>query len=353
MKKPLLSVMAILSFITLRATAQTSDGVSQLLRTAPGDATKLFSAYANPLFKSLGTGLNNGWTNTAKTKGLLHFELRVSVSDVFTPASDKTFDINQLGLSSSVKVASGSSSIAPTFTGSKNVTPPTLDLYSNNGIRVDRFTLPARQISSIPTPQLQLTAGLPGNTDVTIRAIPKTKISDDIGSIGMFGFGLKHDIMSDIIGNTAAQIVPFNLAVLAGYTHFSYEDPLSVQPSTGKAPDASSTGKTDFSTQRIQGHLNGFNAQVIISKKLMFFTPFAAVGYSTAKTNVGLLGNYPVTSGLTTYTVYTDPIRIKQNSINTVKLDAGFQLDLSVFKFYASGSLGEYKSVNAGIGLGF
>ncbi|UEG51757.1 hypothetical protein LLH06_12365 [Mucilaginibacter daejeonensis] len=350
MKKPLLPLIMVLSLGLYQAKAQ--DGVSQLLRTAPDDATKLLNAYADPLFKGLGTGINNGWANTAKSKGLLHFELRVSASGTFTPTGDKSFDVTQLGLSNNVRLAPGSPSTSPTFGGNSGATPAKLDLYSNNGNKVDQFTLPGRITPITPAPQVQLTLGLIHNTDVTIRYIPKVKLgSDNIGKLGLIGFGLKHNIMEDIFGGIGGKLVPFDLAIAAGYTRLNYELPLEVRPSSGKVPDASSVGRTDFSDQRLEGHFNGFNLQAIISKKLVFFTPFAAVGYNTTRANVALAGNFPVTNGLATYTVYTDPITIKRNAINAFKVDAGFQLDLAIFKFYASGSLAKYKSVTAGIGL--
>ena len=337
----------------LNFSAKAQDGISELLKTAPGDATKLINAYANPLFKGFGTGLNNGWTNTAKTKNLLHFDLRVSLSGVFVPTADKSFDVTQIGLSNNTRLKAGTPAVTPTIAGQSGATPSTLELYSDGGIKVDEFKLPERVTPIIPAPQIQLTVGLIKNTDVTLRYIPKTKISDNVGSVGMIGFGLKHNIMEDIFGGVGGKLVPFDLALAAGYTRFNYELPLEVRPSGTRVPDAGSAGKTDFSKQRLEGHFSGFNIQALFSKKLAIFTPFAAVGFNTAKTDVGLYGNFPVSNTLATYTVYTDPIKINKNSISDVKLDVGFQLDMAIFKFYASGSLAKYKSVTAGIGFGF
>jgi hypothetical protein len=351
MKRPILLLIMMLSLVTLRVKAQ-NDGISQLLRANKDDAQKLLEAYADPLFKGFGTGLNTGWTNTAKTKGLLHFDLRITATGAFVPTADKSFDVTKLGLSNNVRPVPGSPTITPTIGGDKGMTPATMGIYTTvagNQIEVDRFTMPKRITPIIPAPQIQLTVGLVHNTDVTLRLIPKTKISDDIGSTGMYGFGLKHNIMKDF----AAGLIPFDLAVAAGYTRFNYELPLDVKPGTGKAPDAQSAQKSDFSNQRLDGHLSGFNAQVIVSKKLAVFTPFAAVAYNTSKTDVGLLGNYPVTTGPTTYTVFTNQFSVNKTSVNGMRADVGFQLDLAFFKFYASGSLGQYKSVNAGIGFGF
>lgn len=351
MKKALLFFITVLSFIAFRAHAQ-GDGIGQLLKTAPDDATKLVNAFADPLFKGFGTGINNGWTNTAKTKGLLGFELRVSGSAIFVPSADKSFDVTKIGLSSNVRAKAGTGTIAPTFGGANISNPPTLQILSSQGVVLDEFELPTRQIPVNIAPQLQLTAGLIKHTDVTLRVIPKFNISDDIGKVSMFGFGLKHNVMEDFFGGVGGKLIPFDLAVAAGYSRLNYQKDLDVQPSRNRVPDAASANKTDFSNQRIDGHFSGFNVQAIVSKKFLVFTPFAAVGFNTAKTDVGLLGNYPVSNGLATYTVYTDPIKINRNSISSFKLDAGFQLDLAFFKLYTSGSLGEYKSVTAGIGFG-
>ncbi|MFD1255616.1 DUF6588 family protein [Mucilaginibacter terrae] len=351
MKKLLLSLITLVSLASLKAQAQ-GDGISQLLKTAPGDATKLINAYADPLFKGFGTGLNNGWTNTAKTKGLLHFEARISLSGVFVPSSDKSFDVTKLGLNSNIRPVAGSPTITPTIGGSNDMNPATLGIYNDQNVKVDEFKLPGRVTSIVPAPQIQLTVGLIKSTDLTLRYIPKAKLSDNIGSVGMIGFGLKHNLMDDIFGGVGGKLVPFDLAIAAGYTRFNYELPLDVKPSGNRVPDAASTTKTDFSNQRFEGHFSGFNVQAIISKKLLFFTPFAAVGFNTAKTDVGLRGNFPVSNGLATYTVYTDPVNINKNSISNFKVDAGFQLDMAFLKFYASGSLGQYKSVTAGLGIG-
>lgn len=91
MKKGRLSVMVLLLLFTVgRLKAQSdidklikANGFEQLIRSGPADASKLVNAYAHPLLKGLGLGMNSGWTNTAKTLDLLHFDLRVTVTAVF------------------------------------------------------------------------------------------------------------------------------------------------------------------------------------------------------------------------------------------------------------------------------
>lgn len=211
--------------------------------------------------------------------------------------------------------------------------------------------MPKAITSVIPAPSLQLTIGLIASTDLTIRTIPTTTISNDIGSVGMFGFGLKHNFT----GSGLAKVIPFDLALAFNYNHLNYSKPVSVQPSSGST--AASGSSSDFSNQRVDAGFSGINVQAIISKKLLFFTPFFSVGYQNSTTDLSVLGNYPVNStnplAPNTYVTIADPVHIKETSLTGMRLDAGFQLNLAIFRLYASGSVGKYPSVNGGIGFGF
>lgn len=340
-----------LTSAAFKANAQSSssdDGISQLFKGGPADVNKLINAYTNPLFKGFGNSLNGGWTNTAKTQKFLRFAVRVSATVSMVPEADKSFDINSLGLAN---IKPTGSSIAPTFGGDKNLSTGIVvsdPSDPNNASKKYNTTLPKGVSQYIPAPQVQLTVGLVKNTDVTVRFIPTTKITDDVGSVGMFGIGFKHNIANDF---GAKHIMPFDLAVAVGYTRLKYNKPLSVQQENSS---------TTFTGQTLQGNFSGWNAQVIMSKKLLFFTPFVSVGYLKSKTDVGLKGAYPFVTGVDNagkpiYTTYTDPISISgpASSVSGARADVGFQMSLFFLKIYGSYSFAEYKSANVGIGLGF
>ena len=352
--KPLLVAFIIL-FITYRSSAQSA--FSGLIKAGPDDATKLLNAYADPLFKGFGTGMNSNWTNTAKTTKLLHFDIRVSASAALVPSSDKTFDVTKIGLSNHVGPQDPSQTITPTFAGDKNATTPTLNVYDDNHQKVREFQMPSGKLAFIPSPQVQVTVGLPKNTDITLRGIPQVNFGSNVGSVSMIGVGLKHDIIQDFVGKKADMIIPFDLAVSLGYSRLNMSVPLDVQPDQGAQPE-NGQQSTDFSNQHFEGHFNSFIAQAIVSKRLVFFTPFLAVGYSTANANVSTIGNYPVTTGATllgqpTYTTFPNPITIKETTVNGVRADIGFQLELAFFRFYASYSAAKYQSFSGGFGFGF
>lgn len=333
-------IIAALTACALKSNAQ--DGFDELIKSNAADATTLFANYTNPLFKGFGTGLNSGWNNTAATKKLLHFDLRITANVAFVPTADKSFDVTKIGLSNRVRLASNSpTAIAQTFGGNKDAANPVMDVYDNSGNnKLGSFTMPEAVLQIIPAPTIQLTIGLVKNTDVTFRITPDIKIGDDAGKVGMFGIGFKHNIIKDF-----AKASPFDLAVAVNYSRINYSKTLDVANEDGTS-NASSN-------QRIDAKFSGVNVQAILSKKLLFFTPFVSVAFQTANANFGVLGNYVVRSGTATYTTLTDPVHINRNSVSGLRTDLGFQLNLAVFRIYASGSLGEYKSVNGGIGFGF
>ncbi len=356
MKKFYLFVV-VLILIGVNVNAQ--DGINALFKGSPSDVNKLLNAYTDPLFKGIGNGLNGGWTNTARTQGFLKFNIRVSASVSIVPDADKSFDINSLGLSSNIKPTNSGQSISPTFAGASGtgqaitISDPAHPGDPNYQYKTN---LPGGVIQYIPGPQIQVTVGLIKSTDITLRYFPTTKITDDFGSVGIFGLGVKHNIMNDF--GAAGAVAPFDLAVAVGYTKFTYTRPMNVTPDPNNNGGVS--GSQNYANQTLDGNFTGWNAQVILSKRLLFFTPFVSVGYLSSKTDVGLHGNYPFVTGVTntgkaTYTTYTDPISISGDAaaVSGPRFDAGFQLSLFILKIFASYSFAQYASGNVGVGLGF
>lgn len=330
------------------------DGFSDLFKSSQSDVTKLTSAYISPVLKGFSNGLNGGWTSTARTLKTLRFCVRVSVSGSIVSDADKSFDVTKIGLSNAIKPTNASQTIAPTFAGSTDngpqitITDPT---QPNNKYTT---SLPAGIYAIIPTPQVQLSVGLFANTDVSLRITPTISGGPSVGSVSMFGIGLKHNFAKDFgkDGNS----LPFDLALAVGYTRITLNLPLTVSPET---PNGGITGSTDFSNQQLGAHFSGYNVQGILSKRLLlFFTPFVALGYSSSSADIGLTGNYPFVTGVNAkgqpiYTSIANPISISSNGISGFHADAGVQLSLTLLKIYASYTAAQYRSYNVGIGLGF
>jgi hypothetical protein len=284
------------------------DDVGGLFKSSPQDATKLVDAYMMPLFKGLGTGLNSGWTNTAKAKNFLRFDLRITATAALVPSTDRSYNTNTLGLGN-IKPAAGSSGIGPTAFGDDNE-GALMEIYTSGGA---------------PTGQ---TFKLPKGTGI--------KLGDDAGSINQFGLGAKVELLPLLMGKKD-KLLPFDLALALGFTNTTYKLPLDVN-----------NGKYE---QEVELKLKGFSTEAIISKKLAFFTPFASVGYNSSNSSLNAYGNYDFQTGAGNVT-FKDPVSIKHKDLSSLKASVGFQLHLAFFRIYGSYTASKYSYFNGGIGLG-
>src|ERR1700743_1954499 len=99
-----LSLAALLSFVAFTSNAQNNgnnsgSGFDQLIKSSPQDVTAMMTAFAEPLFRGFGVGLNSGWNNTAATKKFLHVDLRITANLAMVSTMDKTLDVTKIGLS--------------------------------------------------------------------------------------------------------------------------------------------------------------------------------------------------------------------------------------------------------------
>jgi hypothetical protein len=216
-----------------------------------------------------------------------------------------------------------------------------MEVYANNGIPTGKFfNLPQGVgFHLVPSAQIQATLGLPKNIDVTLRAMPKIKLGDDLGSLSMIGFGAKVELLPLFMGSTAEKLIPVDIAIAGGFTQYKYSLELNID-------------NVANSDQHIEAKFNGINFDAIVSKKILFFTPFASIGYQTSNTNLKALGTYKFATSATTSATYVDPISVKQTDIDGVRGSLGFQLKFGFFKLYGSYTAAKYSMVNAGIGLG-
>lgn len=313
--------------------------IKDLFKSGPADATKLITAYTSPLFKGLGVGLNSAWTNTARAKKPLRFDLRVSATAAFVPASDRSFDVNELGLST-IRPVNKSESIGPTAFGSAQKGAE-MEIYAN-GFSGGNFRLPEGSgINFVPSPQVQLTVGLLKHMDVSLRLVPKIKLGEKAGNLNLFGIGAKLEVLPMLLGDKH-RAIPFDFAVAFGYTKSTYDIPMDAngQPATN---------------QTLEIEIDGFSAEALISKKITVFTPFASIGFNNSKSHLRALGTYefhsPTAADPNNKDTHIDPIKITQTGVEGIKATLGFQLQLSFFQIFGSYTQSKYSYANAGIGF--
>lgn len=331
-----------LSLFLTKNEAYAQGDATELIKAGAADATLLTEAYLNPFFKGFGFGMNSGWYNSAKTKKLGKFDLKIQATGAFVPTSDRSFDINSLDLQKTRPI--GSNSITPTAFGEDN-DGPKMQILDNNGIPIAGadFNMPAGSgFNIVPSPQVQLTVGLIMNTDVTLRLVPAVG-NDDFGKISSWGIGVKKELTSLL---PAKKVIPFDLSLAFGYNQINYKYDVPLEDQV----DESKSGN-DLD-QRLEVKFSGYTIDAIISKKLSIFTPFASVGYNSATSKVGILGTYIIQDGQTNTAELIDPVKINHKSVSGMRANVGFALHLTVFRLYGAYNIGEYNAVTAGIGLG-
>lgn len=333
----LFKTILVLGALLLPCKLLAQNDVGDLFKSSPQDATKLVNAYMQPLFKGMGLGLATGWHNTAKTKNFLKFDLRITGTGAFVPDKDQTFNAGTLGLTTA-KPAAGSTGIGPTAFGD-DAPGAKMEFYTDNGTATGQtFNLPqGTGVNFAPAAQLQLTVGLPKNIDVSLRLIPNVNLGSDFGKLNQLGIGVKAEILPLIMGNKD-KLVPFDLAVALGFTNTKHTLDLDVN-----------NGKYD--NQQVETKFKGFNAEAIISKKILFFTPFASVGYASSNSDLMATGTYDFDTAAGSAT-FTNPVTLKNKDINSMTASLGFQLNLGFLRVYTSYTQAEYGFVNAGLGFG-
>lgn len=322
--KRLVLSFALLLSLSFSGIAQ--ENITQFLVGSLQDANKLSKAYLEPFGKGFGAGLNSGWYNTAKPHKLFGFDLTFTIATAIPPSSAKTFDVSMLGLSY-WELQTPTDNMTPTVTGSK-VDGPVLQAIGDPGTTL---TLPqGAGLTFIPAPMIQVGIGLPFNTELDLRFLPKINIPD-AGQFSLWGFGIKNEFKEFIPGFKA---LPFNVSGFFGYTNFK------------SSFDAKQSGNEN-SNQKLNFDASGYTAKLLVSKSIPVLTVYAGVGYSKSTTDVALKGDYDL-GGL----LITDPIAL--NIVNKgMSANIGLRIKLAVIAFHFDYTLGDYKLYNAGVGINF
>jgi hypothetical protein len=305
MKKNIITILLVLT------------GLSSFGQNATEDGKKLIKAYISPLGNSLGAALNNGWYNTAKPHKLGGFDITLTANIVMIPNNSKIFNITE--------------SNENTFSGGET---PTI-LGSGDGVQVtysgESSDMPkGLNIPIIPLPMLQGGIGLIKGTELDFRYMPELKIGS-AGKVGLFGVGLKHDILQWL---PIVDKIPIDLSIQAGYTKLSSEIKL-IDPTASVSPQAN----LDVSATTVN---------LILSKKLLIFTPYLGLGYNSTQTTFNVKGNYNL-AGLAIDV--SDLTKIDFGSTNNFRANIGFRFNITVLALQANYTFSEYPTATIGAGI--
>jgi hypothetical protein len=314
MKKIL--ALVILISITLNTYSQ------QIVPTnAATDAKALIEAYISPLGNSLAAGLNNGWYNTAKPHKLGGFDITFTANFVLINDEVKTFNIDDV-----VEGNYFSGESTPTILGSSD---------ANADVDIDGTTIynmpNGLDIPTIPVPVLQVGIGLIKGTEIDIRYVPETKFGK-AGQVSILGFGIKHDLLQWL---PIVDKIPVDLAIQAGYTKVDTDIDLI------DANDFVDPGTANLD-------LSATTVNLILSKKLLMFTPYVGVGYNSNTTVFNVENKFHIGNQ---WIPVADLKEYEFSSNNNFRTNIGFRFNIAVIALQANYTFSEYPTATLGIGI--
>lgn len=373
-----------LTGVTLQQEAKGQGAVIDVLGSGVEDADKLLNAYFRPFGESFAIGLGQNWFNTAAPLKSLRFNVQFGASMVQVPAESQTFNPSALGMNNLRPLGTS----APTILGPADQGPgyelSTAD-PNNPGGRLVIDTIngltQGMGLNFMVAPFAQVNLGLIKGTEVSVRFVPTLNLAslggDIDGKFGMWGIGVKHDIKQWI---PVINKLPFSLSGYFNYTKLSFELGVSLPgPETKTYPAYSGPGdiigynyaagvtQGNYAGQAIAMDASSLGFGIIVSKKLTVLTPYVSLGMQSANFSLRTAGDYAMLSGLRDastlaqpgalreeYKVFTDPININPDPINSLRYSAGLRLKLLIFGIHAEYfGIGGYSGVNAGVSLGF
>jgi hypothetical protein len=274
--------------------------------------------FLQPLANTIGAGINSGSYNTAKVLRPFLPYVKISMVMVTVPDDDKTFMATPPAGFENIW---GPVETATVF-GSKGGRHPGLE-HEESGLFYPNapFTLPkGANISTIPVPCASVSLGLPLGSEVMVRFLPSISLSDDLGSVGMWGVGLKHSLDQYL-----PPLFPVHLAVQGVYQSIEIANIV------------------DISAFAINAHA---------SKSILMLTLYGGIGYEKTNIEVGY-----------TYFERNNPDDVDDVTEKRISLDfeatnhfsttVGARFSMGLVDLFADYTMSNYNSVNIGIGIGF
>lgn len=354
-----------------RAQAQLGDA-GEILRSGANDANLLMENYLKPFGAGFGANLNAGWVNTARAYKPLGFDLRANAGVALVPSADQSFNVTSLAFQE-VSLLSGPST-TPTISGedvSSTRMGQEFTYTDGNGIEQTEelysFVMPQGiGFPYVPAPMLQLTVGAVKDTDVTLRYFPTYNIEDE-GSIGMFGFGLKHGINQWLPGG---DMMPVDLSVQFGYTSLDVSADFDVQPVIDGdtfVPSGHGAGAVRWDGQGADLKATGYTINALVGKTLPILSIYGGVGMESSNMTIKTPGNYPLNvpndnydpnaaagspeSHTKTIESMATPINLDLDGANSFHALAGFRIRLAILTISGSYTLAKYPIANVGVGI--
>ena len=374
MKKILTNTFLGASMALISSNLNGQEIFSKIINGGTSDANKVASAYAGPLLGALGNNLNNGWYSTADPLKLGRFKFELNVPLTFPDASQKTFNVNDLGLENIVP-AEPKDATSPTAFGSHSSSANLNVVKKFNGQTntLTSFALKGSSLPVLPMINPQLSVGLVFGTELMFRYLPSIDIKGF--KTKYWGLGVKHDVKQWI---PVIKQLPFSLSFIGAYSHLdaSYDFGNNLIPSDYATSqflnlDGNDLIKTkpNLANQKLILTTNAWNANLIISKKLPIVTIFGGLRLLATKSTLSFDGYFPIKTidtrttvenipnanlGKTANAAIENPMKMEYNK-TSFGINAGTRIKLGLVSILVDGTFvpGGFSSITSGIGFGF
>lgn len=333
-------IVLITLFLTTSIFSNAQSDLDALLAAGTEDAQRFAKDYLAPGTNGLMYSMNANWFNTAAAKPLGGFEISVIANAANVKNENKSFLMNT-NLYNNVEFVSGPTSQNVSTALGVNDPDIVVEVTYDDpifGNQTEQITLPSgigsENINLLPTAFIQGAVGLSKGIEVKARFVPK--IDTDEVSLSMYGAGLQFEMTKWL---PADKVLPVAISGLIAYTHLDGEYDLT--DSSGLAGQ----------NQRLENATNTWLFQLIASTKLPVINFYGGVGYIKGTSESDLLGDYTISSGLTSKTI-TDPFSVS-SEISGVRGTIGTKLKLGFFRLNAEYHIAEFSAYSVGINFGF
>lgn len=305
------------------------DEVDDLLNGGIEDAGTLIDAYLAPGVTGFGTGLNTGWAGAAKPHGVLGFHLRIGATLSRVPSDDRAFSL-AAGDLETLTIENPDIDSSPTIAGDDS--GPTYQFQTPSGSIIDMPE--GTGFAFAPTPVVEAGVGIIRDTEIMLRLVPPADIGDDYGRVSLYGVGVKHGLNQWLPGGA---LLPVDLSALVHYTRFDLDADLD----------------DNGGDQSLEWGTGAWAVTALVGKSLPVLSVFAGLGVETSATDIALKGTYEIENEQGIPASVEDPLTVEFDRNTSLRALGGARIRLGFFAFYLEGTLANYSSVTAGVGLSF
>jgi len=224
--------------------------------------------YLHPVSAGLGAGLNSGFFESAGGSDGIHVRAGLQVSGSLIPEDVGAFE-PVLPRSVTYRdrtfqdpyVIQGDRATTPTAVGEGDgvVLEPSAELEQEIRDAGEdpadfEIALPGGvDLPAIPLAMGEASVQLPTGSGVMVRFLPEIDLSDDVGPVSVYGFGVRQSVTAFV------ENPPVNVAVAAGYQKLSLGD---VADATGRSADLIVSKDLDVITVFASGGVEGSSVDV-------------------------------------------------------------------------------------------